>query len=272
MKEKRKNEQAEKDFYSPVLLSQMLCAALVVIAFFCLKGNANGEELLKAYSMLLEKDFFTERVDTVFSEMKDYLLGDGKNIAVFGSRVDVTDEKLTPADVPEKTEDTAEATTAIFEPEKVSEIAFDRTSEKAEETFLSVNKSSEMVFPVEDGVYTSLFGARTDPLSGGDDYHNGVDIAAEEGERIRAVYDGVVRKTGYDSISGHYIFLTHKNGYESLYCHCSKILAREGAVIRQGETVALVGSTGYSTGPHLHYEIRLDGESIDPMPFLENAV
>lgn len=271
MKEKRKNEHAEKDYYSPVLLSQIFCSVLLLVVFFSVKGSSNGDSLLKAYSVLLEKDFFSEKVDTVFSQVKNYLQSDGKNIAVYGSRVDVTGENVTPADAVKPTEPvTAEQTTA-FNPVNVSEIALTYASEDFEETVLPMKKSSGIVLPVVGGVYTSFFGARTDPLVGGDDFHNGVDIGADEGDRIRAVSDGIVRKTGYDDTSGYYIFISHKNGYESFYCHCSEILAVEGTVIRQGETVALVGSTGYSTGPHLHFEIRLDGESIDPMPFLENA-
>ena len=134
-----------------------------------------------------------------------------------------------------------------------------------------VSKPKKLISPVEDGRYTSYFGERTDPISEGYDYHKGLDIGADEGDRIRAVYDGIVLSVGEDSRSGNYIFLEHKNGYVTFYCHCSEILAEEGTVIRQGETIALVGSTGYSTGPHLHFEIRKNGESIDPLPFIENA-
>lgn len=274
MKEKRKNEQAKKDYYSSVLLSQIICSVFVVILFFSVKNSAAAEDLITAYSALLKPDFFSEKAESTFSAVKDYILNENASFAVSGSKV-VPYEETT---VPERTtteETTAEApeaeTQAVFAPEKVSEISLTHRAEKTDEMLLCPDEYDGIIFPVEEGRITSYFGERTDPLSYEDDYHGGVDIGADEGDRIRAVYDGVVSCVGYDDISGNYIFLSHKNGYETFYCHCSEIIADEGAVIRQGETIALVGSTGYSTGPHLHFEIRLDEESIDPMPFLENA-
>ena len=137
------------------------------------------------------------------------------------------------------------------------------TSSKAETT-------APIVRPVS-GSYTSYFGYRTNPITGNNTFHTGVDIAAAEGTKIKAAYSGKVRKVGEDSRSGKYIYLTHTNGVETLYCHCSKILAEEGAVIRQGETVALVGSTGWSTGPHLHFEVHKDGTRLDPLPILKKG-
>ena len=118
------------------------------------------------------------------------------------------------------------------------------------------------------GPYTSYFGARTNPITGVDSFHTGLDIAAAQGTKIKAAYSGVVRKVGEDSRSGKYIYLTHENGVETLYCHCSAVLAEQGASIRQGETIALVGSTGWSTGPHLHFEFHKNGERLDPLPIL----
>ncbi len=276
MKEKRKNEQAKKDYYSSVLLSQIICSAFVVILFFGVKNSEKSQQLVDSYSRLLEPDFFSEKTEGVFSNIKDYFFNKDISFAVSGNKVvpyeETTAEKETTKaeEVTTVTSPTEEAT-AVFAPEKVSEIALTHKNEKTDEAVLLPEKRSGILFPVEDGRYTSYFGERTDPLSYEDDYHGGVDIGADEGEKIRAVYDGVVTRVGYDDISGYYIFLSHKNGYESFYCHCSEIIAKENAVIRQGETIALVGSTGYSTGPHLHFEIRLDGESIDPLPFLENA-
>ena len=120
------------------------------------------------------------------------------------------------------------------------------------------------------GPYTSYFGARTNPITGVDSFHTGLDIAAAQGTKIKAAYSGVVRKVGEDSRSGKYIYLTHENGVETLYCHCSAVLAEQGASIRQGETIALVGSTGWSTGPHLHFEFHKNGERLDPLPILAN--
>ena len=269
MKEKRKNEQAGRDYYSAVLLSQIICSVFIVVLFFLLKNSGESEAFMKAYSSLLKPDFFTEKAENALSTLKDDIFNRNISFAVSGSTVIPFEETTVPKET--TTEASEEETKAVFAPEKVSEISLTHKAVKSDETLLLTEKSNGIIFPVEEGRFTSYFGERTDPLSYDYDYHGGVDIGADAGDSIRAVSDGVVSQVGYDDISGYYIFLTHKNGYETFYCHCSEIIAKEGSVICQGETIALVGSTGYSTGPHLHFEIRLDGESIDPMPFLENA-
>ena len=268
MKEKRKNEQAGKDYYSAVLLSQIICSAIVLIMFFCFKSSAGGECLKNNYSLLLKEDFMSEKLSTVVSAIGEYFSGKGVSLAVSGNKVVPYEETTTQAET--TTELTTVAERTVFTADSVSEIALKHTV-KATIAPVTEKEKTKLVFPVEEGRFTSLFGERTDPLSEGDDYHHGVDIGADEGDRIRAVSDGIVSSVGEDSISGKYIIMTHSESYDTLYCHCSEIIAEEGSVIRKGETIALVGSTGYSTGPHLHFEVRRDGESIDPMPFLENA-
>lgn len=277
MKENKNKDIAQKDYYFPVIVSQIFSCTVVLVLFFFLTGGESGDKILDNYRSLLKEDFLTKEFTSAVSGMKEYLLS-GDSLAVFGSRV----EKVTDGSVPDNnTEDAVasvkqeESTTIVFEAENVSEIAVKEESVKVSPQSLAVKKSQsktqKMIFPVEDGRYTSYFGERTDPISEGNDYHKGLDIGADEGDKIRAVYDGVVISVGEDSRSGKYVFLEHKNGQVTFYCHCSEILVTEGLVIRQGETIALVGSTGYSTGPHLHFEVRVDGESIDPLPLLEDA-
>lgn len=280
MKENKNKEQLQKDYYFPVTVSQIFSCLITVVLFFFLSGGDGGKEILDGYAELLKADFLTREFTSAVSGMKDYLLS-GNSFAVFGSRVEqVTDGSVATTateatTAPVKQEDTEETTSVAFEKDKVSEISADNGGESVAPENLSLKKSRDktqkMISPVEDGRYTSYFGERTDPISEGYDYHNGLDIGADEGDRIRAVYDGIVISVGEDSRSGNYIFLEHKNGYVTFYCHCSEIIAQEGAVIRQGETIALVGSTGYSTGPHLHFEVRKNGERIDPLPMIENA-
>ena len=125
----------------------------------------------------------------------------------------------------------------------------------------------EITVPVH-GEITSEYGNRTNPVSGEYLMHSGVDIAADQGAKVGAAYNGVVSEVGSNSVSGNYICLVHTDGTETLYCHCSKIIAKKGDVVRAGETIALVGSTGRSTGPHLHFEILLDGKSVNPLLYL----
>ena len=94
--------------------------------------------------------------------------------------------------------------------------------------------------------------------------HNGLDIAADTGSDIAAAYDGTVTAAGYSSSYGYYIIVTHSENVQTLYAHCSRLIAAEGNIVKKGETVAKVGSTGRSTGPHVHFEIRVGGYRIDP--------
>lgn len=123
--------------------------------------------------------------------------------------------------------------------------------------------STPMNMPVE-GWISSPFGEREHPISRKSDWHTGVDIAAPMGSRIAAAWPGVVTAVESDDIYGNYIVLTHGN-FSTRYCHCLKTAARVGQRLRAGETVAFVGSSGVSTGPHLHFEVLIDGKSADPM-------
>lgn len=136
---------------------------------------------------------------------------------------------------------------------------------------LTLKKTSKKIIsPVNSTNYTSEFGYRLNPITNKVAFHTGLDIAAAQGTKIKAAYSGTVRKTGEDSRSGKYVILSHNDDMETLYCHCSAVLVTQGAVIRQGETIALVGSTGWSTGPHLHFEVKQNGTRLDPKKLLSD--
>lgn len=114
------------------------------------------------------------------------------------------------------------------------------------------------------GTITSRYGYRKSPFTGENSMHNGLDIAKEQGSSIISAYDGTVSAAGYSSSYGYYIMIDHGNSVETLYAHCSKLLVEKGDVVRKGDKIALVGSTGRSTGPHLHFEVRVGGYRLDP--------
>lgn len=152
--------------------------------------------------------------------------------------------------------------------EKKSDNAVKSAADEDSVAVMSLFKSDEEITVPVHGEITSEYGNRTNPVSGEYLMHSGVDIAASQGTEIRAAYSGIVSEVGSNSVGGNYISLVHKDGSETLYCHCSKIIAEKGDVIRAGETIALVGSTGRSTGPHLHFEITVDGNTEDPLLYL----
>lgn len=113
------------------------------------------------------------------------------------------------------------------------------------------------------GLVTSEFGVRNGRC------HYGVDIAAPKGAAIHAVFDGVVVYSGRKGSFGRVVIIDHQNGYYSLYAHNKKNKARQGDVVTKGQIIAWVGSSGRSTGPHMHLEIRQKNRSLDPLAFLD---
>jgi len=122
------------------------------------------------------------------------------------------------------------------------------------------------------GRITSLFGSRVDPITSQHGTHRGVDFASYYGAPIVATAGGVVERAGWGGAYGNLIILRHANGYSTSYGHCSKLLARRGQRISQGEIIAKVGSTGHSTGPHCHYEVRLNSVASNPLRFKQPTV
>ncbi len=94
--------------------------------------------------------------------------------------------------------------------------------------------------------------------------HNGVDIAAREGDPVMAAADGMVTFAGWDNYFGHQVIIAHGQKFSTMYGHNAKLLVKENQAVRQGQVIALVGSTGQSSGPHLHYEVRTNGRPVDP--------
>lgn len=118
------------------------------------------------------------------------------------------------------------------------------------------------------GYPASGFGYRVHPILNELRFHYGTDVAAWTGEQIGAFADGTVLSAGYDESYGWHLRIDHGDGYESLYAHCSALLAAEGQRVSMGEPVALVGESGLATGPHLHFELRRDGQYLNPEYYL----
>ncbi len=123
------------------------------------------------------------------------------------------------------------------------------------------------IYPV-NGRITSSFGYRRSPFGRSMEFHNGLDIAAPYGSNVRATADGTVFYVGYISGYGWSVVIKHGYGYETSYCHNSKILVKKGQQVKKGEIISKVGSSGRSTGSHVHYTIKVNGELRDPESFI----
>lgn len=125
--------------------------------------------------------------------------------------------------------------------------------------------------PVEHVSFTSMFGVRSDPFRGSAAMHAGVDIPGAMGTPIYATADGIVSHAGRQGGYGNLVEINHGHGIETRYGHLSKILVADNTRVRRGQIIGLMGSTGRSTGTHLHYEVRLDGRAINPIPFIQSG-
>lgn len=124
--------------------------------------------------------------------------------------------------------------------------------------------------PISAAFNSSSYGWRIDPFNGSKAFHEGLDFTANTGTLIRAAADGIVSATDGGGAYGNLVKIEHGSGLETRYAHTSKMLVKVGERVTKGQVVAEVGSTGRSTGPHLHYEIRLNGASLDPRKYLNN--
>ncbi len=124
-----------------------------------------------------------------------------------------------------------------------------------------------LINPIE-GTVTSVFGSRESENKNVEGYHTGIDIAAESGTDIKSSFDGIVTLVSNEGDYGKHLKV-RCNNVTMLYAHCSKILVKEGQIVGKGQIIAKVGSTGNSTGPHLHFEIRVDDRFVDPLKILK---
>ncbi len=131
----------------------------------------------------------------------------------------------------------------------------------------NIYDSTPRGWPV-DGHITSPFGEREHPTSGKEEFHTGVDIAADPGRPVRATADGVVSAAGWKGANGNLVVLEHGFGFSTFYAHNRLVAVKVGQKVHRGEVISYLGSTGNSTGPHVHYEVWHDGKAINPNKYL----
>lgn len=131
----------------------------------------------------------------------------------------------------------------------------------------------ELAWPVPGYTrITSKYAMRVHPITGQYKLHTGVDIGAPEGVNFIAANDGIVTKAEYNTAYGNMVIVDHGGGISTLYAHGSEILVEVGQSVKRGEVVIKVGSTGYSTGPHAHFEVRINGVTTDPLPYITTGL
>ncbi|MCK5516866.1 MAG: peptidoglycan DD-metalloendopeptidase family protein [Desulfobulbaceae bacterium] len=138
------------------------------------------------------------------------------------------------------------------------------------DSYLTTLLKMPLGHPVNTSI-SSSFGKRTDPFNKKQAFHAGIDFRGKTGDRVRSTGDAIVKSSTYSKGLGHYVILSHGNGYETVYAHLSKRLVKKGDKVKRGKSIGLVGNSGRSTGSHLHYEMRRYGKVVNPMKYLKVA-
>jgi murein DD-endopeptidase MepM/ murein hydrolase activator NlpD len=226
--------------------------------------NAYITQIAELHTRLINLDRQTERIQDV---MKRQLVG-GKKLPNL-SKKDKLNGKGGPFINDELTEkDITLAINTLMEKVEIREDLYN----KMEAMMLkqSVLKNTlPSLYPVDVPYRSSSYGWRHDPILGIRAFHSGLDFSAATGEPIKATASGIVTASGIAPDYGKFIKINHGDGLETRYAHASKLLVKEGDIVSKEQIIALVGSTGRSTGPHLHYEIRLHGQSLDPRQYIK---
>ena len=148
------------------------------------------------------------------------------------------------------------------------------SDESLENLILKVDRDIQPIHPIPLGYpvnarrLTSGFGKRVDPINGQSGFHDGIDFSGEKGSEVRATAAGKVIARGRNATYGWYVKIDHGNDFVTMYAHNKKILAPWGTEVKRGDVIALLGNTGRSTGPHLHYEVRYKNRPINPSKFI----
>ena len=124
------------------------------------------------------------------------------------------------------------------------------------------------VKPISGGRVSSSFGRRSAPVKGASTYHKGIDWATPTGTAVMASCGGTVAKAGWGSGYGYVVYINHADGRQTRYAHLSKVLVKAGESVKQNQKIALSGNTGRSSGPHLHFEILINGKQVNPVNYL----
>jgi murein DD-endopeptidase MepM/ murein hydrolase activator NlpD len=199
---------------------------------------------------------------TVVEEDKEILLADA--VAELNEKTRIIESILTTVGVDIKVQESMQNSGGPFT---------DLPDNFAGELILKTDKYLETVQNVPigapvPGVLTSRFGWRADPINGERAYHRGLDIRGQLGNDVKATADGTVIRQRYDKGDGHFILVDHGNGFRTKFAHLKKSLVKKGDPVTRGQVIGLVGNSGRSTGPHVHYEIHYDDKIVNPTRFV----
>lgn len=263
----------KKDYLLHTLLFQFLVCAVSFGILFGLKFSGTGffDNIKSAYFDNLEQNFIVELKEAEETENTEAPTSQATANTTQVAAVAATQSANTTTK-PETAAATEPALTAQVKAEGGADYSIDSETDIPSNVSVNSYTLSQKMFLPAKGEITSEFGVRTHPIYGNLRFHAGVDIANSSGTPIYAAFDGVVLVASYDEWNGYYIKISHDNEIMTVYCHCNELFVKEGDNVKMGEKIAEMGSTGSSTGPHLHFELRIRNVSYDPETALNDAI
>lgn len=252
---KKKSNDKSEAFLKLLKIQIIICAVGVAALFLISKVSSSAFDRMKAdFSKMTERNM---SIGEILERVKN-----GAEYVIKPIEEPIEEDST----VSDETGETVAS--AVFTNENSGGRDIEENQAAEGTSFATYKINAKPCMPVDSKRITSAFGYRVNPVSGKYGFHTGIDLAVASGTNVRTAFYGTVEETGEEDDWGKYVLIKHSDGLETYYCHLSEIFAEEGAVIRRGEVIGLSGSTGWSTGPHLHFEVRIDGIRVDPAMLL----
>lgn len=252
---KKKSNDKSEAFLKLLKIQIIICAVGVAALFLISKVSSSAFDRMKAdFSKMTERNM---SIGEILERVKN-----GAEYVIKPIEEPIEEDST----VSDETGETVAS--AVFTNENSGGRDIEENQAAEGTSFAAYKINAKPCMPVDSKRITSAFGYRVNPVSGKYGFHTGIDLAVASGTNVRTAFYGTVEETGEEDDWGKYVLIKHSDGLETYYCHLSEIFAEEGAVIRRGEVIGLSGSTGWSTGPHLHFEVRIDGIRVDPAMLL----
>lgn len=240
----------EGKFMFATLLQSMLCVMMITAAFI-MSSFLGMTDVKTAFFALISKETEAVEVFSVVQKVKE-----SDKISRLRSIIELILSQVGASPRIDVTTSAGQGGQLLFLPKTENSLPDGVTD-------ITPMLSAPMRQPVQ-GIISSTFGLRKHPITGKPDFHTGVDFAAPLNTPIGAAWPGIVIETGESKIYGNFVTLDH-GGFQTRYCHCNSVAVKVGMRLRQGETLAYVGNTGVSTGPHLHFELIINGRAANPL-------
>jgi len=263
---------AKEDSFFRVTVFQVAACLVLLGAGFLLKtqGGTLYQSLRDGFADMIaapQESNFSDRLDDIAAAMKNFF--GTENDTEENSSQETASEEDAVSSLPEDAPPIEGPSLLQVSAGVSSKNEVQYYSAPSYASFSPVVASCRLVLPLEEYTVTSPYGYRENPVGEGVDFHAGVDLKAPEGTPIFAAMSGTVTKVSTTGNAGLHVEITHGEGFVTAYSHMSRILVREGMLLRRGERIGFVGQTGLTTGPHLHFALKVDGKYADPAWLLE---